>query len=546
MNKILGINGVYHESAVALVQDDTLRFYMEEERLNRIKHGKISTCDGVGLLPSRCMQMLEAETGITLGQIDQIGYSFIPQSRFDFNRRCQYAYIPETFGNMEREQQFKAALLEIPSILRAQGFRGEFHFLSHHDCHAANAFLTSPFSSSLVIVVDGCGEHESTSVYAGENGSMEKLWSQSFPNSLGLLWEKVSLLLGFSIYDACKTMGLAAYGRATNLKEKFRELVEINPDGSYLINDSLAQLRSSKCEVLRDFLGNRFKNEDVAAALQDVTNEIVFNLASYWKKQTRMQNLCMAGGVALNCATNGLLLKSRLFENFFIPPTANDAGTALGAAALLNKKRFVTEYPYLSPVVPMLYPNAVAGLKIKSNDASAKEIAELIVQGKIVALFQGRMEAGPRALGNRSLLADPRALEIREILNRKIKHREEFRPLCPTILAEYAADFFDFTTEYILQYMLAAIKIRKEKIKYVPAIVHQDETCRVQVLSRAMNPFYYDIIDEFRKITDIPMLLNTSFNDREPIVFSPEDALKTFLRTGIDVLVLEGKMFVKD
>ena len=570
---ILGLNAAYHESAACLVKDGRLRIAIEEERLNRRKHGKQSSPDSAMILPWRSIRACLEQEGIALEDVDHIGYSFDPrelQAGVDAWRR-EHAQAPDwtleetSYQTREGGLKFIEGVSSAKKQLTDKGFRGEFHFLPHHACHAASAFHVSPFEEAAVLIVDGIGEWASTSLYRGAGTRLTKLREFTFPNSLGFVWEKMSRYLGFSRYDAAKVMGLAAYGDASKTIDRFASLM--TERATFRVDPDVMRHESPDFSRIEQLFGLPRRHTpvdfgvdgwqgyvDVAAGLQHLTEQALFAVLENFDPG-RFRHLCFAGGVALNCAANGAIVRSGRFDDVFIQPAAHDAGTALGAAFLIwndilgNPRDYVFTNAYLGPEYPdgeieqILRQTSLVYEKVDIAPA----VARLIADGRIVGWFQGRMEWGPRALGNRSLLADPRNNSVRELMNVKVKHRELYRPFCPSILAEKADEWIDSGADVDAnKYMLTTSIVRPSKRDAIPAVVHEDDTVRAQAVRRSDNPLYHDLISRFEALTGVPLLLNTSFNDSEPIVCSPHDAIKTFLKTGIDHLAMGSFLVSKD
>lgn len=570
---ILGVNCVYHESSACLIRDGELIAAVEEERFNRIKHAKPANIDNSDELPTAAIEFCLKMGGLNaISEVDFIGYSFEPEDRLRKNLEHKHSYpIPVgDFGTEEGEKLFYQKNLEVEKKIRAQGFDGRFFYLDHHDCHAASAFYVSGYQDAAVMVVDGIGEFESSSFYKGEGTQLKKIRHFEYPHSLGFLWEKMSGFLGFSVYDASKAMGLSSYGELDVYKDELAKLMHVDETGRFTIDDNLVQIRNDNYAYLEQVFGapkldkpvNKIDAEnqkyaDIALALQLATEEIFKKLAAQLKQDTGLDHLCMAGGVTLNCVANGYLGYADIFENFYVQPAANDAGTAIGAAYLIwhqklgNPRQAVTKSPYLGPefsnedIQPVLDK---FGLAYKKQDDVEAATAHLLTDGNVIAWFQGRMEIGPRALGNRSLLADPRRDDITEMMNVKVKHREAFRPFCPSVLSEKVTEWFDVPDPMpeVADYMLGAFRAKESKAEQIPAVVHFDGTSRIQAVHSETNPRFHKLLSEMEKRTGVPILLNTSFNDQEPIVCTPEDAVKTFLKTRIDYLVIGDFIATKD
>lgn len=566
---ILGINSVYHESSACLIQDGKLIAAVEEERFNRIKHAKVARVDNADKLPEKSIAYCLEMGGLShISEVDYIGYSFNPKYRFQKNTQDQNSYfIPVSdYGTLEGEQKLYEANLNVEKIIHAQDYQGKFLYLNHHDCHAASAFYVSGYKDSAVMVIDGIGEFESCSFYKGDDIKLQKIRHFTYPNSLGLLWEKLSAFLGFSSYDAARAMGLSSYGNRSFYKQAFDKILQLDSDGGFVVDDNLVQLRNNKFENLETIFGlkkrdtpiNELNQEtqkyaDLILELQIATEEIFIRLARTFQQETNSSFLCMAGGVSLNCVANAYLSYEQIYDNFYVQPAANDAGTSIGAAYLIwhqilkRPRQAITKKPYLGPeysdkqikIVLDTYQNRHK-LNYKYQENIAAKTAKLIAEGNIVGWFQGRMEIGPRALGNRSLLADVRNAGIRDVMNIKVKHREIFRPFCPSVLAEKATDWFELPEPIpeIADYMLGAFRVRKEKAHLIPAVVHFDDTSRLQRVRSDINPLFHELLTQTEALTGIPLLLNTSFNDQEPIVCTPSDAVHTFLKTQIDYLAI--------
>jgi carbamoyltransferase len=563
---VLGVNAVYHESSVAIVVDGKLLFAIEEERLNRVKHAKPANLDNPHLLPHLAINECLAKAGITLGQVDVIAVSFNPIKRLVRHRNLNEACEPEGWGTEIGEQKYFDRIMTIPRQLTEQGFVGQFMWVDHEMAHAASAFYPSGFDEAAIISIDGIGEFESASLGEGKNRSITFNSVVDYPNSIGFLWEKFSKFLGFSEYDACKVMSVASFGNPEVYAKTFEDLARISGNG-FVLDAKTLNFRFEDYSALESLFNIKKRNSNdqllevhynIAAALQQTTTKILLHLCETVYAKTKSKNLCMAGGVALNCVANTILFEQGPFENIYIQPAANDAGTALGCAfyaynlimqpeSIKNQKQ---EHTYLGSS----FDNNQILTEIKSANAFylkldniEVEVAKLITQGKVIGWFQGAMEFGPRALGNRSLLADPRNVDMVRYLNVLVKHREDHRPFCPSVLTEHANEWFNIKKEAeASRYMLMAYPVRKDKIDKIPAVVHVDGTSRIQRVDAQTNPKYHRLISEFYKLTGVPVVLNTSFNDREPVVCTPKDAIKTVLRTNIDYLAIGDYLVAKD
>lgn len=556
--KILGINAAYHESAAALIINGQLIAAIEEERLNRVKHAKEAKIDNPDELPVNAITWCLGMGDISLAEVDIIAFSFNPVRRLTHNLAIQDFSSPGDWGTLSGETLFQNKLLSIPEKFRRLGFKGQFQWVEHARAHAASAFYPAPFEEAAILSVDGIGEIESSLLGYGNRDTITTLKQAIYPNSLGFLWEKFAKYLGHSEYDACKIMSLASFGSADAYAGHFKDFIKIDQE-RFEIDPSFIRFRVEDYAPMEKLFGlpRRGKDEalqdahmNIAAALQQVTTDILMNQVHYLHAQTKSANLCMAGGVALNCVANRAIFEDGPFEKIYIQPAANDAGTALGAALHAyysihsgeHFQPFVLEHTYLGPGFSdqdVLRNLEDAGVTYEHIPDIATTVAQLISEGNVVGWFQGRMEFGPRALGNRSLLADPRDPEMIKRMNRLVKHREDHRPFCPSVLEEDAAEWFEIKKDAIAsRYMLMAYPVKADKKDEIPAVVHVDGTCRIQQVQASVNPEYHGLITAFKKITGVPVLLNTSFNDREPIVCTPEDAIRTFLKTKIDFLVL--------
>lgn len=561
---ILGINSAYHESSACLIKDGVVIFAIEEERLSREKHAKPANVDNPDCLPLLAIDLCLESAGIAAADIDWIAYSFNPDARLK-NQGVDEEFSEGNWGSSSGENLFHRKLQEVPQKLSHYlgiDVSDKFKWIDHHLTHAASAFFVSPFAEADVLVIDGIGEYESTTFYAGIDNQISHLSSINYPNSIGFLWEKLSVFLGFSEYDACKVMGLASYGDPTVYHERFKQFVGISNNG-FTLDNTILKFRSADLSPLASILGSeRTKDEpieqkhyDIAAALQLVTEEILVSIVRTWQQQTNGKYLCIAGGVGLNCVANGVLHRELPYVDIYIQPASHDAGTALGAAymvwnQLLHRPRtYSMVAPYLGPEYSDLEIQQALNnnnLVYTQHPDIEQVVAQCLADGAIVAWFQGRMEFGPRALGNRSLLADPRNPHIREVMNVKVKHREHFRPFAPSILAEKASEWFEIPKASVSSdFMLFAYDAVAERQGEIPGVVHIDGTSRVQTVRQSSNAKYYKLIAEFEKLTGVPIVLNTSFNDSEPIVCSPQNAIDTFMKTKIDYLAIGNFLLCK-
>jgi carbamoyltransferase len=549
---VLGINAMYHESAACLLRDGELIAMAEEERFNRVKHAKKPRLDNPDQMPIRSIRYCLAQGGIELADVNQAGYSSDP------------AWLEHSPIRDEDMVAFVENVQNAPARLAALGFRGQFHWVNHHDAHAASAYYASDFEDAAVLTIDGIGDGNSTACYHGLGTRLRLVQEVQAPSSIGFLWELVSMLLGFDIYDACKVMGLSAYGDPRRYAEQFRRLIRPTAGGGFETDERLLRFSDLNYLVpsgyfrgLEALFGVRRRQRgeeltaqhlDIAAALQQATDDIVLHVVRHLHAATGSANLCLAGGVALNCVTNTRVFEEGPFRRLHVQPAAHDAGTAQGTAwyiyhhLLGHGRKAPPTHAYWGPEFSQRQlEHALQDhqLAYTRSDSVEQEVARLLAEGHIVAFFQGRMEMGPRALGNRSLLADPRNPHMRDVLNHKVKHREYFRPFAPSVLHEEAAGWFRIGKETsAAEFMLLAYPVHEHLRERIPAVVHVDGTSRIQAVRRDVNPRYHRLISAFFELTGVPMVLNTSFNDSEPIVCTPEDAIATFLKTEIDYLVL--------
>jgi carbamoyltransferase len=547
---ILGINAVYHDSSAALLVDGALVVAVEEERFNRIKHGKLPDVDNPHQFPERAIRFCLNYAGLTADDIDHVAYSFDPELR-------RTRFRAEWWAEPRSEDVFLLRLGQVRSVaeeLFGRPLRQRFHFVSHHLAHAASAYFPSGFDRAAILTIDGIGEAAGSTLAKAVGTRIDSVETFDYPHSLGFVWEVLCGYLGFAMYDASKLMGLAAYGNPEVFRSAFEAIIRVGKE-DYAVDPEAIGFQSAKSSRIESLLGPpRYealeqRHADIAAALQAATNAAVMALVRRLKRKVPFDRLCFAGGVALNCVTNELVRQSGHFSDVFIPSAPHDAGTAIGAAFLVHcaKQKSRPERgnstPYLGPAFDrreILAAVKSAGLTAHRSKAPARDAADMIADGKIVAWFQGRMEFGPRALGNRSLLADPRRPDMRNILNQKVKHREDFRPFAPSVLAEHADEWFEVGAHATShEFMLFACGVKAEQRDRIPAVVHQDGTARLQLVRRESNARFHELISCFFERTGVPLVINTSFNDSEPIVCTPADAIVTFRKSGIDALFMD-------
>jgi len=569
---ILGINAYHGNASAAIVCDGRLVAAVEEERFNRVKYA--------AGFPAAAIRYCLAEAGITLDDVDHIAIPRNPWARL--GTKLLYAVRMPRFAR-ERVRVL-ARFTSLPEALEQafdvdpQRIRARYHRVEHHLAHLASTFFVSPFEQAAVLSADGLGDFASTMWATGEGNRLRVHGAVAFPHSLGMYYTAITQYLGFWKFgDEYKVMGLAAYGEPAYLEE-FRRILQSNaalgfrlnlayfshhhtgPDMTWREADKTPQLGRIFSPYLEERLGPtrapdqpvEQRHRNAAATMQACLEEVLFDLLTTLQRRTGHRALCLAGGVAFNCAANGKIFDRTPFEQVYVQPAAGDAGLAVGAAyyvyhhVLGHPRTFVMEHPYWGPAYSQqqiraaLERSSIASSEFQVTELPeeqlAKETAKEIAGGKIVGWFQGRAEWGPRALGNRSILADPRRAEMKDILNRRIKHREVFRPFAPSILEEATGEYFE--KAYPSPFMALAYAVRPEKRKEIPAPTHVDGTGRLQTVSRSVNPRYWRLIREFANLTGVPVVLNTSFNENEPIVCQPEEAIECFLRTKMDTLVL--------
>jgi len=566
---IIGVNSAYHESAAAAVRDGVVLAAVEEERWSRRKHGKRALVSNPDELPWRSIRWALGAAGARPRDVRAVAYGFAPRARlWHVGRDAAPLADPAGWGSEAGERAFEAGLSRLPAALAEGGITAPLRFVPHHRAHAASAFYPSPYESAAVLVLDGIGEHGTAWLGRGRGARLTPIARLRYPDSLGLLWERACVHLGFSEYDAGKVMALAAYGDPARHRAAMGRLLRIAPDGGgdpgaplLVVDPALARLRAADTDGLTALFGPpRAPGEpldaprlaDVAAALQEATEEAVLAAARRLARLTGERRLAYAGGVALNCVANARLERLGPFESIYIPAAPHDAGTAVGAALEVALRLGAPREPGAPSPGPFLGPEAGeeealeaargAGLRVERVADAPARAAERIAEGALVGWCQGRLELGPRALGHRSVLADPRRAEVREALNRRVKHREPFRPFGASILAGSCAEWLDLPSRAASApsrgLMLFAYPVRPERRARVPAVVHVDGTCRIQAVDEGQDPRFHALLRRFHEVAGVPLVLNTSFNDSEPIVLSPGDAVRTFLSSGLDDLFL--------
>ena len=571
MTSILGINAYHGDASAALVVDGQLVAAVEEERFNRIKHW--------AGFPAESIRWCLHEGGVLAEELDHVAISFNP--RANFGRRLAFVATqrPSLSAITDRlrrqgktlglEEQFAQAV-----GLPIGGGRAKFHRIEHHQTHVAAGFLISPFDEAAVLSVDGMGDFTSTLTAHASGKDWRELGRVWFPHSIGYLYTAITMYLGFPFYgDEYKVMGLAPYGEP-EFADFFRKLIrpkgdlfELNLDYFTHHRRGVRMIWNNGAPVLETFYSDRLvkefgaardkkdeltqRHDNIAKSLQVVTEEIIVHMLNRLQVKTGSKNICMTGGVAMNSVANGKITRETPFENVYIPAGAADNGTSFGAAfyvwnkVLGGKRGFVQDHAYWgcsSTDEECRRAIEKEGLPYSVLDQSEllEQTAQHMIDGKVVGWFQGKMEFGARALGNRSLIADPRRTDMRDIINLRIKFREKFRPFAPSILEEHVGEWFEVNEA--TPYMEKVFPIRPEKRAAIPAVTHVDGSGRLQSVSKKTNPLYHALIEKFREKTGVPIILNTSLNENEPVVRTPAEAISCFLRTDMDVLVLGNNL----
>ncbi|MDH3640339.1 MAG: carbamoyltransferase [Gammaproteobacteria bacterium] len=593
--RVLGLSAFYHDSAAALVEDGNILSAAQEERFTRKKQDSS--------FPVNAMEYCLAETEMDLSDVDFIAFYDKPFLKFERLLETYVAYAPRGFESFRmamplwlKEKLFQKSLLRKKLRAHAPDYNWDHRllFAEHHQSHAASAFYPSPFESAAILTMDGVGEWTTTSLGHGADNKVEMLREIHFPHSLGLLYSAFTYYTGFRVNSGeYKVMGLAPYGEPKYSQLILDNVIDVKDDGSFRLDlsyfDYCTGLRMTNAKF-DELFGTPPRNPetlltqremDLAASIQDVTEEVVLRLGRSIAKETGEKNLCLAGGVALNCVANGKLLREQCFENIWVQPAAGDAGGAVGAALLayhhfqgqprkLNGVMDGMKGSFLGPEyaqddIEKRLIAAGAKFTVHSDEETIEKTATALTDGKAVGWFQGRMEFGPRALGGRSILGDPRDSAMQKTLNLRVKYRESFRPFAPSVLSEDVADWFELESDS--PYMLIVADVKQEHRRAmtaeenalfgidklnvprsdIPAITHVDYSARVQTVHEQTNPRYHALIKSFKVKTGCPVLVNTSFNVRgEPIVCTPEDAFRCFMGTGIEVLVVGNCYLAKE
>jgi carbamoyltransferase len=592
---ILGISGYYHDSAACLLRDGEIVGAVQEERFTRIKHDAV--------FPGRAISYCLEEANVGLTDIDQVVFYDKPLVKFERLLETYLATAPRGFSSFSSSMPvWLKEKLYLKAVLRKELAKlgscktkqlPQLLFAGHHQSHAASAFFPSPFSRAAVLCMDGVGEWATTTTWLGEENRVKSLWQIDFPHSLGLLYSAFTYFTGFKVNSGeYKLMGLAPYGTPQYADLIRENLIDIKSDGTFRLQlgffDYITGLRMTNERFSRLFGRPAREPEspltqqemDIAASIQEVTEEVVLKIAHSLRKETGARNLCLAGGVALNCVANGRLQRESPFEKIWIQPASGDAGGALGCALAawyeygakprqVNGQSDSMSGAYLGPrfgieSIQQTLDQMGAKHVFLDDDNLFEQLAKLLDEGKVIGWFQGRMEFGPRALGARSIIGDPRNSQMQSVMNLKIKYRESFRPFAPAVLSDHVSEYFDQQEDspYMLivanvadnhkmpsdadektMFGIDRLKIRRSDI---PAITHVDYSARIQTVHRETNPRFHGLIEAFYRKTGCPILVNTSFNVRgEPIVCTPEDAYRCFMRTEMDYLVLENCLLSK-
>jgi carbamoyltransferase len=604
--RILGISAYYHDSAACLVEDGRIVAAAQEERFTRKKHD--------AGFPSKAVEYCLREAAVTASKLDLVGFYEKPLVKFERLLETYVGCAPKGLRSyLMAMPLWLGERLWMADDIRDQleGYEGDVLFGEHHESHAASAFFPSPFEQAAIVTMDGVGEWSTSSVGVGKGNEIELMRELRFPHSLGLLYSAFTYFTGFKVNSGeYKVMGLAPYGEPKYVKTIKDHLIEIREDGSLWMNLDYFTYPYALTMTGKGFeqlFGPARKPEelltqremDLARSVQEITEEVMLKTARFAQRESGMRDLCLAGGVALNCVGNGRLLREGVFDQIWVQPAAGDAGGALGVAMSLWHRHL--EKPRLSPEAagtwvrpssaavrsaPPAYADGMSGSYLGPSfkdeeigaflgrngyaarryeqPALADRIAALLADEQIIGLLQGRMEFGPRALGGRSILGDPRSPRLQSVMNLKIKFRESFRPFAPSVLREHVSEWFELDGDSPYMLLVADVCPSRrvevpdqekalwgiEKLNVprstIPAVTHVDYSARIQTVRRETNPFYYDIIEAFYRLTSCPVVVNTSFNVRgEPIVCTPEDAYRCFMRTNLDVLVLENYVLEK-
>lgn len=568
---ILGINAYHADSSAAIFVDGKLVAAIEEERFRRVKHW--------AGFPSLAIQFCLKEAGATIDQVDHIAIGRDPKAKLFKkilfllkNLSGSFNVVKDRISNSKKVASLENEIHLLTGADKNQ-IKQKIHQAEHHRSHLASAFFASPFDEAALLSIDGSGDFTTTMIGVGKGNSIKVIDTVDFPHSIGIMYTAFTQLLGFPHYgDEYKVMGLAPYGEARYV-DKLKKVVQLTGDGLFTLD--LSYFRSAAKGVIhygednlpavpplfsdnmtREFGEPRKKEEtlsqyhkDLAASVQRVTELVIFHILNHLQKRTGLLNVCIAGGVAQNSVANGKISRNTTFKNIYIPSAGHDAGISMGAALYVQHQLLQT--PRTPPILTAYTGSRFSNEEIEqllisknipyrklANEELYTTVADRLADAGVVGWFSGRAEFGPRALGARSILADPRRTDAKDLLNEKIKRRESFRPFAPSILKEYVNEYFEVND--VVPFMEKVFPIRPEKQASIPAVTHVDGTGRLQSVDKDISPAYYALIEAFRKKTGVPVLLNTSFNENEPIVNTPLEALDCFLRTDMDMLVMEN------
>ncbi len=568
----LGLNAYHADSSAAIFQDGQLIAATEEERFRRIKHW--------AGFPDLAVKFCLKEAGISLDQVDHIAIGRDPLAKLHrkifyllSNPNGLFRAATQRAKNAIHVSSLEEEFIKIDPGVDPKAIKKKIHQIEHHRSHLASAFFASPFRESALLSIDGSGDFSTTMTGKGSGNSFEVLGSLDFPHSAGLFYSCLTQFLGFPHYgDEYKVMGLAPYGTPLYV-DKLKDILQFTDNGFFKLNlkyfniarqniisygdDHIPVVAELFSEQLVSVFGPARRSgdeltqfhKDLAASVQRLTEELIYHLLSALHNRTGLDQVCIAGGVAQNSVANGKLTRNTKFKKIFIPSAGHDAGIAMGAALyhyhqVLNKERTAflptafTGSQFSNEEIESFLHNKGIQCRKYSDKELFDIVADQIIDSGVVGWFNGRAEFGPRALGGRSIIADPRRIDAKDLLNHKVKRRESFRPFAPSILKEYVSEYFEVTDD--VPFMEKVFPIRPEKRGLIPAVTHVDGTGRLQTVDKEVSPRYYGLIENFRQKTGIPILLNTSFNENEPIVNTPEEALDCFLRTKMDMLVLQN------
>lgn len=567
---IVGINAYHADASAAIFVNGKMIAAIEEERFTRKKHW--------AGFPALAIQFCLKEAGVGFEEVDYFAIGRNPNAKL--NKKLLYLLknplgsvtaVKERLANRKKISTIEAELAAISGLPEVR-FMGKVQNIEHHRSHIASAFFASPFEEAACLSIDGSGDFSTTMMGVGKGNNIEIINSIDFPHSIGIFYSAFTQLLGFPHYgDEYKVMGMAPYGKPVHVNQ-LRKVIQLKPDGSFSLNlqyfrkgtHGIISYREDHIPVVATLYSDKMTavfgpariseepltqyHKDLAASVQIITEEVIFHLLNHLHQTTGLTRVCIAGGVAQNSVANGKITRNTGFKEVYIPSAGHDAGISMGAGLWVQHQMMkVNRSPIWSAYTGSRFDNVFIKKYLDEQQVVYKEVkdedlyntvSDALIQGKVVGWMNGRAEFGPRALGGRSILADPRRQDAKELLNSKIKRRESFRPFAPSILKEYVAEFFELDEP--VPFMEKVFPIKKEKQSLIPAVTHVDGSGRLQTVDKIISPAYYQLIEAFRVKTGIPILLNTSFNENEPIVNTPEQALACFLRTDMDMLVMEN------